>query len=75
MVYLVGIVVEVKEAGITVNVGEAKRCNVFILTDGETEWPDRVWSGHRVRVAADAQWRKRDGTYSLSFVARKIDVK
>ena len=76
MVYLTGIVVSVRERGITVNVGESGKCNVFVLVDDATEWMcERVWSGHRVRIAADARWRKQDDTYSLSFVARKIEVK
>jgi hypothetical protein len=76
MVYLTGVVVAVRESGITVNVGESGRCNVFVRVDDNTEWPERVWSGHRVRIAADAKWRKQnDDTFSLSFIARKIEVK
>jgi len=77
MVYLVGVVVSVRESGITVNVGETGKCNVFVIVDKNTEWMcERVWSGHRVRIAADAKWRKQDNdSFSLSFLAKKIEVK
>jgi hypothetical protein len=76
MVYFVGLVMDVKESGITVNVGEDRRCNVYIQVDSRTEWPARVLSGDRVRVAADATWKKRrDETFALTFTARKIEVK
>jgi len=77
MVYLVGIVMAVREGGITVNVGEAGKCNVFVRVDDKTEWLcERVWSGHRIKITADAKWRKQDDdSFSLSFVARKIEVK
>jgi len=77
VVYLTGIVVSVRERGITVNVGESGKCNVFVIVDNSTEWLcERVWSGHRVKIAAEAKWRKQnDDTFSLSFVARKIEVK
>jgi hypothetical protein len=76
MVYLVGVVTAVREQGITVNVGESARCNVFVRVDSDTEWPERVWSGHRVRIACDARWRKSDNdSFSLSFLAKKIEVK
>jgi hypothetical protein len=77
MVYLVGVVTDVRDAGLTVNVGESRKCNVFVRIDEGTEWLcQRVWSGHRVKIAADATWRKQsDETYSLSFLAKRIEVK
>ena len=77
MVYLVGTVVTVRESGLTIDVGEGgKRCNVFVRVDNHTQWPERVWSGFRVRVAALAAWRKQDNeAFSLSFVAQKIEVR
>jgi len=78
MVYLVGTVTAVREAGLTVDVGEGgNRCNVFVRVDDGTQWMcERVWTGHRVRIAADAKWKKQDNdSFSLAFFARKIEVK
>jgi len=77
MVYLVGTVVTVRESGLTIDVGEdGKRCNVFVKVDDRTQWPERVWRGFRVRVAAHAAWRKQDNeAFSLSFIAQKIEVR
>jgi len=76
MVYLVGIVMDVKEHGLTVNVGEERRCNVFVRVDSQTQWPARVIGGDRVKVACDAVWEKRrDETFSLRFLARKIETR
>ena len=77
MVYMVGTVVSVRESGLTIDVGEGgKRCNVYVRVDDQTQWPERVWSGFRVRVATEARWRKQDdGSFTLSFTARKIEVK
>jgi len=78
MVYLTGVVVTVRESGVTVNVAEGGgRCNIFVRVDDDTQWLcERVWSGHRVRIACDARWRKQnDETFSLSFVAKKIEAK
>lgn len=76
MVYLVGIVMDVKETGITVNVGESRRCNVYVAVTDATEWPARVIGGDRVRVACDAHWEKRrDDTFALRLTARKIETR
>jgi len=75
MIYLVGVVMDIKEAGLTLNVGEERRCNVFALTDSQTEWPTRVSVGARARVTCDVSWEKRGDAYRLKFVAKKIEVK
>jgi len=77
MVYLVGTVVTVRETGLTVNVSEGGRCNIFVRVDNTTEWLcERVWSGHRVKIAAEAKWKKNDNdSFALTFVARKIEVR
>jgi len=76
MIYLVGIVMDVKESGITVNAGEERRCNIYVFSDSKTEWPSRIAIGDRVRVAADALWEKsRDETFKLRFLAKRIEVR
>jgi len=76
MVYLVGSCADIKEAGIVVNAGEGRRCNVYIGCTSSTEWPAQLRVGQRVKVMADVNWVKRDdGAFTLKFTAMKIETK
>jgi len=75
MIYITGIIMDVKEAGITINAGEERRCNIFALSDSQTQWPARVAVGDRVKVVCDVSWEKRGEVYRLKFVAKRIEVR